>query len=122
MKLVCSQNSLSANLTLVSRAVSSRPSHPILANILLIADEELQQIKLSAFDLSLGIQTIGGVVRDNLLGAPVNDIDLATRLTPDRVIAALEAAGIKAVPTGIAHGTITAVMPSGPVEITTLRR
>ncbi|MBC7970418.1 MAG: DNA polymerase III subunit beta [Verrucomicrobia bacterium] len=57
MKLVCSQNSLSANLTLVSRAVSSRPSHPILANILLIADEELQQIKLSAFDLSLGIQT-----------------------------------------------------------------
>ncbi|MBW4578103.1 MAG: DNA polymerase III subunit beta [Tildeniella nuda ZEHNDER 1965/U140] len=57
MKLVCSQNSLSANLSLVSRAVSSRPSHPVLANILLVADEELQQIKLSAFDLSLGIQT-----------------------------------------------------------------
>lgn len=57
MKLVCSQNSLSANLTLVSRAVSSRPSHPVLANILLVADEALQQIKLSAFDLSLGIQT-----------------------------------------------------------------
>lgn len=57
MKLVCSQNSLSTNLTLVSRAVSSRPSHPILANILLVADEDLQQIRLSAFDLSLGIQT-----------------------------------------------------------------
>ena len=57
MKLVCSQNSLSTNLTLVSRAVSSRPSHPILANILLVADADLQQIRLSAFDLSLGIQT-----------------------------------------------------------------
>lgn len=57
MKLVCSQNSLSTNLSLVSRAVSSRPNHPVLANVLLIADEEVQQVKLSAFDLSLGIQT-----------------------------------------------------------------
>ncbi len=57
MKLVCSQSSLSANLNLVSRAVSSRPSHPVLANVLFIADEDTQQIKLSAFDLSLGIQT-----------------------------------------------------------------
>jgi poly(A) polymerase len=65
---------------------------------------------------------IGGVVRDTLLGAPVSDIDMATRLTPDEVIAQLTAAGIKSVPTGIAHGTVTAVMPSGPVEITTLRR
>ena len=65
---------------------------------------------------------IGGVVRDTLLGAPVSDIDMATRLTPDDVMARLKAAGIKSVPTGIAHGTVTAVMPSGPVEITTLRR
>ncbi len=65
---------------------------------------------------------IGGVVRDTLLDAPVSDIDLATRLTPDAVIERLTKAGIKSVPTGIAHGTITAVMPDGPVEITTLRR
>jgi poly(A) polymerase len=65
---------------------------------------------------------IGGVVRDTLLGQPVSDIDMATRLTPDAVIARLTAAGIRSVPTGIAHGTITAVMPGGPVEITTLRR
>jgi poly(A) polymerase len=65
---------------------------------------------------------IGGVVRDTLLGEPVSDIDMATRLTPDEVIARLTKAGIKSVPTGIAHGTVTAVMPSGPVEITTLRR
>ncbi|MDX2228010.1 MAG: DNA polymerase III subunit beta [Leptolyngbyaceae cyanobacterium bins.349] len=57
MKLVCAQSQLSTNLSLVSRAVSTRPSHPVLANVLLIADEETQQIKLSAFDLSLGIQT-----------------------------------------------------------------
>ena len=65
---------------------------------------------------------IGGVVRDTLLGVPVSDIDMATRLTPDAVMARLKIAGIKSVPTGIAHGTVTAVMPSGPVEITTLRR
>lgn len=57
MKLVCTQSQLSAHLSLVSRAVATRPSHPVLANVLLIADEEAQQVKLSAFDLSLGIQT-----------------------------------------------------------------
>lgn len=57
MKLVCAQNSLSTNLSLVSRAVSSRPSHPVLANVLLVADEKAQQLSLSAFDLSLGIHT-----------------------------------------------------------------
>jgi len=65
---------------------------------------------------------IGGVVRDSILGAPVSDIDMATRLTPDAVLARLADAGIKAVPTGLAHGTITAVLATGPVEITTLRR
>jgi DNA polymerase-3 subunit beta len=57
MKLVCTQSHLSAHLSLVSRAVASRPSHPVLANILLNADEETQTVKLCAFDLSLGIQT-----------------------------------------------------------------
>ena len=65
---------------------------------------------------------IGGVVRDTLLGQPVSDIDMATRLTPDAVMARLKSTGIKSVPTGIAHGTVTAVLPSGPIEITTLRR
>lgn len=65
---------------------------------------------------------IGGVVRDTLIGEPVSDIDMATRLTPDEVISRLKSAQIKAVPTGIAHGTVTAVTKHGPVEITTLRR
>jgi len=64
---------------------------------------------------------VGGAVRDELLDIPVNDIDFATRLRPDEVVARLEKARIKAVPTGIAHGTITAVADGQPAEITTLR-
>jgi poly(A) polymerase len=65
---------------------------------------------------------VGGCVRDALAGHDAKDIDLATPLLPDDVIKRLEAAGIKAVPTGIAHGTVTAVSAGVTVEITTLRR
>ncbi len=65
---------------------------------------------------------VGGVVRDALLGLPVQDIDIATPLLPAEVITRLEVGSIKAVPTGIAHGTITAVVDGHPFEITTLRR
>lgn len=64
---------------------------------------------------------VGGAVRDTLLGLPVADIDIATPLDPHAVMARLKAAGVRAVPTGIAHGTITAVLPDGPIEVTTLR-
>lgn len=67
------------------------------------------------------VRLVGGAVRDGLLGLDVSDIDLATRLKPDDVMARLETAGIKAVPTGIAHGTVTAVVDHRPVEVTTLR-
>lgn len=69
-----------------------------------------------------GARYVGGAVRDTLLGLPVSDIDLATRFAPKDVIARLEGAGIKAVPTGLAHGTITAVSSGTVVEVTTLRR
>ena len=65
---------------------------------------------------------VGGAVRDTLLGIDVADVDIATRLPPQEVIARLEDARIKAVPTGLTHGTITAVTPAGPIEVTTLRR
>jgi poly(A) polymerase len=65
---------------------------------------------------------VGGCVRDALIGRPVGDIDIATDAVPERVVEALEAAGLKAVPTGIEHGTITAVAGGTPFEITTLRR
>jgi poly(A) polymerase len=64
---------------------------------------------------------VGGAVRDTLLGIEVKDIDLATPLIPEDVMARLDAAKIGHVPTGIAHGTITAILKGGPVEITTLR-
>lgn len=65
---------------------------------------------------------VGGAVRDTLLGHPVKDIDIATPLLPEAVIERLERAGIKTIPTGIEHGTVTALLDRGPVEITTLRR
>ena len=65
---------------------------------------------------------VGGCVRDTLLGLEVSDVDLATRLAPDEVMRRLEKAGIKAVPTGLAHGTVTAVTHGHPVEVTTLRK
>jgi poly(A) polymerase len=65
---------------------------------------------------------VGGCVRNALLGQPVDDIDIATQLTPEQTLAALKAAGLKAVPTGIEHGTVTAVSGGRPYEITTLRR
>ncbi len=64
---------------------------------------------------------VGGAVRDTLLGQPVKDIDMATSLLPEEVMQRLWTAQIRHVPTGIEHGTVTAVLPGGPVEITTLR-
>lgn len=80
---------------------------------------------LAALTAALGarnIRWVGGAVRDSLLGAGVHDVDCATLLTPDLVIDRCRAAGIRTVPTGIEHGTVTAILKDGPVEITTLRR
>lgn len=67
------------------------------------------------------VRFVGGCVRDALAGRPIKDIDLATPLKPEQVIALLEAAGLKAIPTGLAHGTVTAVAEGKSFEITTLR-
>ena len=64
---------------------------------------------------------VGGCVRDAILGRVVKDIDIATAEPPDRVAALLTSAGLKAIPTGIDHGTVTAVIDGTPFEITTLR-
>ena len=65
---------------------------------------------------------VGGAVRDSLLGKDIQDIDCATPLLPAEVIDRCKAAGIRIVPTGIDHGTVTAILERGNVEITTLRR
>lgn len=80
---------------------------------------------LAALVAALGaenVRWVGGAVRDTMLGLPVKDIDAATLLHPEEVMARLKEAGIKSVPTGIDHGTITAVLKGGPVEVTTLRK
>lgn len=78
---------------------------------------------LAALDTDRGMtRFVGGCVRDRLLDMPVSDIDLATRLQPAAVVERLQGAGIKSIPTGIAHGTVTAILRGRPIEITTLRR
>nr|XP_034839854.1 CCA tRNA nucleotidyltransferase 1, mitochondrial-like [Maniola hyperantus] len=64
---------------------------------------------------------VGGCVRDSILQRDVHDIDLATNLLPDQVMKALKLRNIKTIPTGLKHGTITAVLNQRPFEITTLR-
>ncbi len=80
---------------------------------------------LAALVAALGadrVRWVGGAVRDTLLDHPVGDIDAATLLEPQAVIDRLDEAGIRTVPSGIDHGTVTAILPGGPVEITTLRQ
>src|SRR3546814_15386730 len=68
------------------------------------------------------VRFVGGCVRDAILGLAPADIDIATPERPDTVIQRLRKAGLKAVPTGVEHGTVTAVAAPAPFQITTLRR
>ncbi len=84
----------------------------------------LHRADLAALLAALGpgqARYVGGAVRDTLLGLAVKDIDVATPLEPREVMRRLKAHAIKVVPTGIDHGTVTALLAGGPVEITTLR-
>jgi poly(A) polymerase len=77
---------------------------------------------LEARGLSDCARFVGGCVRNTVMGKPIDDIDIATVLTPDEVIEALAAAGLRSIPTGVDHGTVTALSGGRPYEITTLRR
>ncbi len=82
----------------------------------------LRRIVAALSDGDGTVKVVGGAVRDTLLGLAVSDVDLATPLLPDEVRRRLEAADIKVIPTGIAHGTLTAIAGGDHHEITTLRR
>ena len=69
-----------------------------------------------------GARAVGGCVRDALADRPVNDVDVAAPLPPDAVAPLLRLAGMKVFDTGLAHGTVTAVLGGQPVEVTSLRR
>lgn len=82
-----------------------------LADLLAVLDADGEEARVN-----------GGAVRDAMLGLPAGDVDIATTATPDVVTARVEAQGWKAVPTGVAHGTVTVVIGGRPFEVTTLRR
>jgi DNA polymerase-3 subunit beta len=89
MKLVCSQSELSASLQLVSRAVAARPTHPVLANVLLTADAGTGRLSLTGFDLSLGIQTSlpAEVEASGAITLPARLFgEIVARLSPDSPI------------------------------------
>ena len=94
---------------------------PRLGNPAWLHSPETRKVLAALTAEGAEVRFIGGCVRDTLIGRDVTDIDIATPDKPDAVIRLLEAAGIKAVPTGIKHGTITAVTGNRHFEITTLR-
>lgn len=84
-------------------------------------DERLKKVLAVLNGDGAETRIVGGAVRNALMGEPVGDTDLATTLLPDGVVKRAESAGIKAVPTGIDHGTVTLVCGGKPFEVTTLR-
>jgi DNA polymerase III subunit beta len=88
MKFTCTQQDLSSNLALVSRAVSARPTHPVLANVMFEADTQSQQVKLVGFDLSLGIQIAfaAQVEEDGTTTIPAKLLnDIVSKLPPGEI-------------------------------------
>lgn len=87
-----------------------------------ITRPETQAVCAALTDAGFQALFVGGCVRNTLFGVTVDDIDISTDATPEQVIALTEGAGLRAVPTGIDHGTITVVSHHIPHEITTFRR
>ncbi|WP_428546320.1 CCA tRNA nucleotidyltransferase [Profundibacter sp.] len=87
-----------------------------------ITDPHTQQVCEMLTGAGYECYFVGGCVRNALLDVPVNDIDISTNARPDRLIELATAAGLKSVPTGIDHGTVTVVAGGTPYEITTYRR
>ncbi|RWL05782.1 MAG: CCA tRNA nucleotidyltransferase [Mesorhizobium sp.] len=86
-----------------------------------LGERHLQRLLAALADGGEEARIAGGAVRNALIGQPVADVDIATTTVPDETIRRAEAAGFKAVPTGIEHGTITIVAGGKPFEVTTLR-
>jgi len=84
--------------------------------------KEVQSLGAAFKAAGFELRFVGGCVRDSILKREVTECDAATNATPDEMIALLEKAGLRAIPTGIQHGTITALVEGKPFEVTTLRR
>jgi poly(A) polymerase len=95
---------------------------PRLTGAQWLARPETQAVFAALSARGFAARAVGGAVRDALMGRPVADVDIATDAHPEEVMRAAEAAGLKAVPTGLAHGTVTVVAGNRPFEVTTLRK
>ncbi|AWB50074.1 CCA tRNA nucleotidyltransferase [Gemmobacter aquarius] len=87
-----------------------------------VQDADAQAVCAALTEAGYRALFVGGCVRNALLGEPVSDYDIATDATPERVTNLAEKAGLKVVPTGIEHGTVTVVSGGKPHEVTTFRR
>ncbi|MFK7868175.1 MAG: CCA tRNA nucleotidyltransferase [Roseobacter sp.] len=100
-----------------------RPDEPIIpANTVWWQDTAVHAVCRAIEQDDAAIYFVGGCVRDALLGRDGSDVDLATNLPPEDVVKRVEQAGLKAVPTGISHGTVTVVAQGRGFEVTTFRR
>ena len=95
--------------------------HLDLSNFPLLSDPITQRLFSALTNAEIEAKFVGGCVRDALLGSATDDIDIAVAATPDEVTQALQKAYIKVVPTGLDHGTVTAVVDGRPFQITSLR-
>ncbi|MGJ5617686.1 CCA tRNA nucleotidyltransferase [Sulfitobacter sp. MF3-043] len=85
-------------------------------------DPEAQRVCRVITDAGYDVYFVGGCVRDAVLGKPDSDVDISTNALPEQVMSLAEAAGLKAVPTGIDHGTVTVIAGKDAFEVTTFRR
>ncbi|MCB1514571.1 MAG: CCA tRNA nucleotidyltransferase [Hyphomicrobiaceae bacterium] len=101
---------------------SSQKPHPLLADAPWLTTTTTQRVFDALQAAGIAVRAVGGTVRNTLLGEDVSDIDLAVDAPPNEVAEAARRAGLKVVPTGIDHGTLTIVVNAIPFEVTSLRR
>ena len=103
--------------------MNQTPSHSVSQSVpSWLSDISLQQFFAAVRAAGGEARAVGGAVRDFLVGIEGSDVDVASTLPPERVMALAAQLGFKAVPTGIDHGTVTLVLPAQVIEVTTLRR
>lgn len=107
--------------TMTETPPNAKHPHPLLEAADWLAAPQTRRVFDVLEAAGFEARAVGGTVRNTLLGEPVNDIDLAIDAAPEDVMAAARRAGLKVVPTGITHGTVTIVVAGTPFEVTTLR-
>lgn len=111
-----------ASVTMRETDAGSSPPEQVLAAASWLTAKPTRRVFDTLEHAGFNVRAVGGTVRNTLLGEPVSDIDLAVDASPQLVMAAAKRAGLKVVPTGIAHGTITIVVDGTPFEVTSLRQ